>query len=100
MLFDNRFVLFQKLVEQHRVHRFVAHAVKLSFLIAHHQIRIYLFHLFGDETELRVPVGSISFLYRNVTGFSAIERFAALSIGLMSSLNRWEEVACQAYRSS
>ena len=55
-------VLFEELVEQHRVHLVVAHAVGFSLFVAHHQARIHLFYLFGDEPELRYPAGSISFL--------------------------------------
>jgi len=41
LLFDFP-MFFQKLVEQHRVHRFVAHGVDPSVLIAHHQVGVYL----------------------------------------------------------
>jgi hypothetical protein len=34
-------VLFQELVEQHRVHRFVAHGIDLPFAIAHHEIGVF-----------------------------------------------------------
>ena len=56
-LLFNFAVLFQKLIEQHRVHRLVAHGVNLSFLVASHQSGIYLFHFLGDETELCDPLG-------------------------------------------
>ena len=46
-------MLFEKLVEQHGVHGFVTHGVRLPSFIAGHQVRIHLFHLFGHETELR-----------------------------------------------
>jgi hypothetical protein len=32
-------MLLEKLIEQHCVHLVVAHAVRFSFLVAHHQIR-------------------------------------------------------------
>ena len=35
LLFLDFFVLFKELVEQHRVHRIVAHGVKLAVLVAH-----------------------------------------------------------------
>ena len=41
-------MLFEELVEQHRVHRVVAHGVDLAVLVAHHQVRIYLGHFLGD----------------------------------------------------
>src|SRR6266446_612647 len=46
-------MLFEKLVQQHRVHRLVAHGVRLSVSVASDQIRIYLRHLLGHESELR-----------------------------------------------
>ena len=47
------FVLFEELIEQHRVHLVVAHAVGLSFLVAHHQVGIHLFYVLGHKSELR-----------------------------------------------
>jgi hypothetical protein len=35
-------VLFEKLVEQHRVHHFIVHAFGLAFRIACHQIGVNL----------------------------------------------------------
>src|SRR5262245_36171359 len=49
-------MLFEELIEQHRVHLVVADAVGFSLLIMHHQIRIYLFDFFGDQSELRGTV--------------------------------------------
>jgi len=40
-------MFFEELVEQHRVHRFVAHCVRFPIFIARHQVRVYLFHLFS-----------------------------------------------------
>ena len=45
-------MLFEKFVKQHRVHLVVADAVGFSFLVAHYQIRIDLFHIFGHEAQL------------------------------------------------
>ena len=84
-------MLFEKLVEQHRVHRFVANGVRLALFVASHQIGIYFFHLLGHQAELRDAVGIKSCLYRNVTGFSARIASLALSIGLIASLKRSEE---------
>jgi hypothetical protein len=47
----HRAMFFEKLVEQHCVHLVVAHAVRFSFVIAHYQVRINLFHFFGHENE-------------------------------------------------
>src|SRR5581483_3765766 len=46
-------VLFEELVEQHRVHLIVAHTVGFPLLVAHHQVRINLFYFFGYKTKLR-----------------------------------------------
>src|ERR1700719_3279290 len=45
-------VLFEKLVEQHRIHRFVTHSVNLPLGVAHHQVGIYLFHFLGHQPKL------------------------------------------------
>src|SRR6266436_5355924 len=42
----------EKLVEQHCVHRLVAHSVKVAFGIAGYQIGINFLHLLGYEAEL------------------------------------------------
>src|SRR5437762_3260683 len=46
-------VLFEELVEQHRVHRLVAHGVDLTLLIASHQSGVHLFYLLGHQPKLR-----------------------------------------------
>src|SRR5438105_12290931 len=46
-------MLLEKLIEQHRVHSFVAHRAELALGVVGHQIRIYLRHLFGHQAELR-----------------------------------------------
>src|SRR5947208_1789296 len=46
-------MLFEELVEQHRVHGVIAHTVGFSFLIADHQIGIHLFYVFSHEAEPR-----------------------------------------------
>ena len=48
--------------------------------------------ILGYEAKLRMPSGSSSFLERNVTGLSARIASLALSIGLISSLKRADEV--------
>src|SRR5437016_5244545 len=54
-LFFHFTMLFEKLVEQHRVHRFVANAVRLAVSITRDQTRIYFFYFFGHEPKLRNP---------------------------------------------
>src|SRR5438552_16349363 len=59
-LFLDLAVLFEKLIEQHRVHSFVADGVDVALGVMGHQIRIYLCDLLGDEPELR-DAGLIQF---------------------------------------
>src|SRR5947207_10399362 len=46
-------MLFEELVQQHCVHRFVANRVSLALIVASYEVRIYLFHFLGYEAELR-----------------------------------------------
>src|SRR5947208_11499830 len=46
-------MFFEKLGEQHRVHRVVADRVWLALLTPLVQVRVHFLHLFGYETELR-----------------------------------------------
>src|SRR6266576_833934 len=46
-------MLFEKLVEQHRVHLVVAHAVGFSLFVPHDQVWIHFFYLLGHQSELR-----------------------------------------------
>ena len=49
-------MLFEEFVKQHRVHLIVAHGIRFSFLVAHDQIGIYVFHIFGHKTKLRFAI--------------------------------------------
>src|SRR5437588_6716046 len=53
LLLQKGFVLFEKFVEQHRVHSFIADCVRLALLVASHQIRVDLLHVLSHEAELR-----------------------------------------------
>ena len=44
-------MLFEELIEQHRVHHFVPHALYLAVVIAVHKVGIHLFDLLGDQTK-------------------------------------------------
>ena len=50
-------MLFEKLIEQHRVHRLVAHRVRFSFFVGQHQRWIHLCDFFGNQTKLRRAFG-------------------------------------------
>ena len=46
-------VLLEKLVEQHRVHRFVADRVRFALLVTSHQVWVDLCYFLSHEAELR-----------------------------------------------
>src|SRR5581483_6339538 len=48
-------MFFKKFVEQHRVDLVVAHGLRFSFFVAHHQVRIYLSYFLGDQTKAGRP---------------------------------------------
>jgi len=48
LLLLDSLMFFEKLIEQHRVHCFVTNGCDFPGLIAHYQIRVYFFYLFGD----------------------------------------------------
>jgi len=52
-------MLFEELIEQHRVHLIVAHAVGLSIFVAHDEIRIHPGHFLGDKANWGVSVVSL-----------------------------------------
>ena len=84
-------MLFEKLVQQHRVHRVVTDGVNFPVLVAHDQRGVHLFHILSHETELRCTAGIERGFITKVTGLSPRIASLALSIGLISSLNRAEE---------
>src|SRR6266487_2647461 len=71
-------MLFEKLIEQHRVHLVVAHAVSVSFFITHHQVSLHLFHLFGHKSELRCTRCIDFLLVTESDWFQRKECFASL----------------------
>ena len=72
-------MLFQELIEQHRVHRFVAHRVRLALLVARHQIGVHLFHFLGHEAELRDAFRIKLFLVAEGDRFEREDCFARLA---------------------
>src|SRR5947209_5623191 len=69
-------MLFEKLVEQHRVHCLVAHAVGLAFFVAHQEIRIHFFHVLGHQSELWNALRVYPFLVMERDWLKRKERFA------------------------
>jgi hypothetical protein len=82
-------MLFEKLVEQHRIHLIVAHGVWFSFFVGQHERWIHLCDFFGNQTKLRRVFG-----VRLVVECDWPERqiaSLAFSIAAMSFLNRSED---------
>src|SRR5438876_6782502 len=53
-------MLFEEFVEQHRVHRLVAHCIRPALVVAGHQIMVYLLHLlffFKQKTAYEIGLG-------------------------------------------
>src|SRR5919106_438647 len=71
-------MLFEKLVEQHRVHRFVAHGVDFPLGVAHHQIGVDLFHILSHQAKLWAAHGINLLLVAEGDRFQREERFAGL----------------------
>jgi hypothetical protein len=64
-------VLFEKLIEQHRVHRLVAHAVRPALAIACHQVRVDL----PLAQPVTLPLSATGFYYSNGLIGSDISQF-------------------------
>src|SRR5215469_15528756 len=69
-------VLFEELVEQHRIHRFVANRIGLAVFVASYQVCIYFFHVLGYEAELRDGIGVKLRLIAKRHRFQRENRFA------------------------
>ena len=71
-------MFFEELVEQHRVHHFVAHAFHLAFVVARHEIRVHFFYFLGDKAKSECLCG-IKLLFKSVADrLKRKERFAGL----------------------
>src|SRR5947207_15263935 len=71
-------MLFEELVEQYCVYRFVAYGLDLAFGIASHQVGIHFFHFLSDESK---HDGAIGFNLLFITEGDRFERqdgFASL----------------------
>src|SRR5438552_2694837 len=71
-------MLLEELIEQHRVHRLVAHAVRLASLIACHQGRVHFLHLLGHQAKLRDTIRIKLFLIMEGDRLERENRFARL----------------------
>src|SRR5207245_534299 len=71
-------MLFEELVEQHRVHRLVAHRVSFSVSVASNEIGVHLLHLLGHEAKLRDAFRVKLVLVAEGHRFKREDRFACL----------------------
>ena len=69
-------MLFEKLVEQHRVHLVVAHGVNLAVLVAHDEVGIYLSYFLGNQAKLRCVF--LAVLVVECHGSERQDRFAGI----------------------
>src|SRR5262249_11321315 len=82
LLRDRRFqrldlaVLFEKLVQQHRVHRLIATGDNLTLVITRHEIGVDLFHLLGHQAKLRDALGIERVLVAEGHRFEPEDHFA------------------------
>ena len=80
-------MLFEELIEHHRVDRFVAHTLDLAFVTTtRHQIGIHFFHFLGDESPLWALIWIKVLVVAEGNRFEHEEHSLALSMGLMSCL--------------
>ncbi len=75
-------MLFEKFVEQHRVHRFVAHCLGLAFLIPSDQVGIHFFHVLGNESKHNGAIGFNLLFIMEGDRFKRQDGFAGLVHGL------------------
>src|SRR5215216_5861449 len=69
-------MLFEKFIEEHRVHLVVAHAVRFSFLVADDQVRANFFNIFRYQPTLRNPLWIYLLRVMEANWFERKDRFA------------------------
>src|SRR5262249_13727719 len=69
-------MLFEELVEQHRVHCFIANRVNFPLCITNDEIGINFFNLLRDKAELRSALGIDLFLVTEGDRFERMDCFA------------------------
>ena len=70
---------FEKFIEQHGVHCFVAHSVRFALVVIGNQVRTHLFHFFGHEAELWDAIWVKLFLVAKGHRLQRKDRFARLA---------------------
>src|SRR6266705_65708 len=71
-------MFFEKLIEQHRVYRFVANGVSFSVSVAGHQVGIYFFHVLSQKAELSDAIGVKLVLVAERDRFEREDNFTGL----------------------
>jgi len=79
-------MLFEKLIKQQRVDRFVTDSIRLALAIAYHQIGIYPFHIFGYESKTLSAVRIDLLFVSEFNRLKGEEGFAGSIDRAMSSL--------------
>jgi hypothetical protein len=69
-------VLFEELIEQHRVHLIVTHSIDVTAFVADHEVRVCLFYVFGHESELLYAFSINLLLIAEGNRFEREQRFA------------------------
>jgi hypothetical protein len=77
-------MLFEELVQQHRLYRVIAHAVRLVFPVSHDQIGIHPLHVLRYKAELWTAIGINIFFIAKCDGFNARTASLTLFIAAMS----------------
>src|SRR4029450_5177361 len=85
---------FEKLIQQHRVHGFVANRVDLTVLIAYDQIGIHLFHFLRHQAKLWDAFWINRLLIAECNRLECEDRFA----GLVHWLDRFLKTRRGGYR--
>src|SRR5882724_5106090 len=75
-------MLFEKLIKQHRIHRFVTDGIRLAFLIASDEVGIHLRHLLSHEAKLWNLIRIKLLLVAKAHWFERKDAFARLVHGL------------------
>src|SRR5439155_25390353 len=75
-------MLFEKLIEQHRVHHLVAHAFHLAFVIAIYQSRVHFFYLLSDQAKTQRLRGVKLLFKPEADWFECVKPFARPGEGL------------------
>ena len=71
-------MLFQELIEQHRVDRLVADGLEFAVVVAFHQVGIHFFYLLSHQPELGMRLGSNSSFVAKGNRFQGEDYFARL----------------------